>query len=247
MKQEIFTSQYIGQIIQMYNEGKKIPKIWYREIEGLRTSGILFHYTQWEILEYAKCYNNPIYFFEEYCRIRNNKIHLRDYQKVIIHKFSENKFTINACSTGISTVIILLMLHKALFSTDSTSVLINNKLCECAEKIDKLKDIYVSLPFFLKQGIKSWNKLNIDFENGSRIIGKSSTNLTMGYNVNNFFLDNFAHFKNPERLINVVYPSISAIKGARLMISSTPKGKNIFTELLENAERKMWAKKQIED
>jgi hypothetical protein len=238
MKNTFYTTELINKEIQKYHRGEKIENIYYRNIEGLKNSMVFCH-THEELLEYAKCVNDPIYFFETYCNTQTcdgiRKITLRDYQKQIINDYIEKKFNIYAASrqTGMSTMIALIALYEAIFHKKSIS-LVNNKLCCSVEKLDNLKNIYKNLPFFLKPGVIRFDTRNIEFDNGSLISAVYYTN-TVGHARDILFLDDFAHAIKTEAFMREIVPTI--LPSAKIMISSTPNGYNHFYEMFTNAHQ----------
>jgi len=87
---------------------------------------------------------------------------------------------------------------------------------------------------WLQQGIVTWNKGNVELENGSKIIAAStSSSAIRGGSFNIVFLDEFAFVPNniAEEFFNSVYPVISSGKKTKIIIVSTPNGMNLFYKL----------------
>lgn len=95
------------------------------------------------------------------------------------------------------------------------------------------------LPFFLKRGIINWNLTSIIFDNGCRIkTEKRTKEPAIGFTIDLLYLDEFAHI--PQNIIEPYYtaviPILSSVKNSRLIITSTPKGMNLFYKLLVDSE-----------
>lgn len=131
------------------------------------------------------------------------------------------------------------ILHFALFNTDKGIMIVANKGKTVEEIIDKIKNIYMLLPFFLKRGVVNWNLTSIIFDNGCRIkTEKRSKEPAIGFTIDLLYLDEFAHI--PANVIEPYYtavvPILSSVHNSRMIITSTPKGMNLFYKLLTESE-----------
>lgn len=134
----------------------------------------------------------------------------------------------------------IVILHFVLFNPDKGVMIVANKGKTVAEIIRKIKDIYKLLPFFLKQGVISWNEKSIAFDNNSRIQSENRTkDPSIGFTIDLLYLDEFA--KVPNNIVGDYYgavvPVVSSIKNSKIIITSTPNGFNLFHDLLIDAER----------
>jgi hypothetical protein len=95
---KIFTSDIIENIIDRENKGfqiKRIEKIWFKNLSGIRAPYLKFSMTKEEIAEYTKCKLSVHYFAEKYCHIKREDgsigpMKLREYQKDIIDLYTKN-------------------------------------------------------------------------------------------------------------------------------------------------------------
>ena len=134
----------------------------------------------------------------------------------------------------------IFMLHTILFNNDKNIMIVANKGDTSVEIVDKIKSIYSLLPFFLKPGIKTWNQKSLTFDNGCRIKTSARTKTpAIGFTIDVLYLDEFAHIPSNiiEPYYTAVFPTVSAIKNSKIIITSTPNGMNLFHKLLTNAER----------
>jgi hypothetical protein len=106
------------------------------------------------------------------------------------------------------------------------------------ELMDKIKIIMKGLPFFLKPGVFVYNVMTMKFDNGCRIMAKTTTKQSsIGFTVHFLYMDEFAHI-NPNfigQFFKSVYPTISSSKISRIIITSTPNGMNKFYEIYKSA------------
>jgi hypothetical protein len=246
----VFTSHLVTETTDKINDGvviKRFQNPWFQNEVGVRRSGLTFMMTDDEIQEYIKCKLDINYFAEKYCRIKTEdgsvqNIKLRDYQKKILDLYTKNRFSILCGSRQIGKTVnaAITMLHFITFNNDKNIMIVANIRSTTIEIIDKIKNIYIQLPFFLKVGIKNWNQQSIIFENGCRIKSSArSKTPAIGYTIDFLYLDEFAHI--PSNIIEPYYtaafPTVSAIENSKIVITSTPNGMNLFYRLLSDSER----------
>lgn len=117
-------------------------------------------------------------------------------------------------------------------------MIVANKNDTVVEIVDKIKNIYKLLPFFLKPGVVNWNQKEIVLDNGCRIKSQArSKEPAIGFTIDLLYMDEFAHL--PPNIINHFYraavPTVSSIKGSKIVITSTPNGGNLFKDLVMGA------------
>ena len=171
--------------------------------------------------------------------------------KKIPHRLSLIDFTVESQEHSYYTNNILshntvsaaiVLLWYALFNKDKGIMIVANKGATVIEIVDKIKGIYKLLPFFLQSGIVNWNQSSIIFENGCRIkTDKRSKEPAIGFTIDLLYLDEFAHI--PANIIKPYYtavvPVVSSVNNSKIIITSTPKGMNLFYELLIASELPM--------
>ena len=143
--------------------------------------------------------------------------------------------TLSATITSAITI-----LHFVLFNNNKNVLVTANKLDTATEILDKMKEIYQRLPFFLQQGIRKWNEKFMSFENKSRIKGFATTKTaSIGQSADFLYLDEFAYLPDniAEKFYKSVFPTISSIENSKIIITSTPNGFNLFHKLLTDAEK----------
>lgn len=249
-KKFIFNSKNVEEITNKINDGyiiKRFENPWFKNEIGVRRSGITFGITDPELQEYIKCKLDIHYFAEKYCRVKTEdgsvgNIKLRDYQKEILDLYTKNRFSILCGSRQIGKTVsaAITMLHFITFNNDKNIMIVANIANTAIEIIDKIKSIYIQMPFFLKVGIKNWNQRSVIFDNGCRIKSSARTKTpAIGFTIDFLYMDEFAHI--PPNIIEAYYtaafPTVSAIENSKIIITSTPNGMNLFYRLLTDAER----------
>lgn len=249
-RQFIFDTKSVEEITNKINDGyviKRFQNPWFKNEIGVRRSGITFALSDDELKEYIRCKLDIHYFAEKYCKIKTEDgsigpMKLRDYQKDILNLYHDNRFSILMGSRQIGKTIsaAITMLHFITFNNDKNIMIVANIANTTIEIIDKIKSIYILLPFFLKVGIKNWNQRSIIFDNGCRIKSSARTKTpAIGFTIDFLYMDEFAHI--PANIIESYYtaafPVVSAIENSRIVITSTPNGMNLFYKLLTDAER----------
>lgn len=245
----VFSQEVFDGIIERSNQGFQMLRHenpWFKNIPGVRKPGLKWEWSQEELKERYKCMKDINYFAEKYCKIKTedgtiNKIKLRHYQKDILDLYKSNRCILMASrQTGKTVSAALTILHYIIFNNDKGVMIVANKANTVIEIIDKIKNIYKELPFFLKPGLVNWSNRSLAFENGCRIKSEARTKEpSIGFTIDFLYLDEFAHI--PSSIINHYYrsvvPTVSSITNSKIIITSTPNGYNLFHELWEGANR----------
>lgn len=212
---------------------------------NLRKAYEQLNYTKEQIIEIAKCQNDPMYFIENYVKINRidggmGAFKLWDFQKEIINATLKNRFTITklARQSGKTTIYAALALWYTLFTDDYTILLLADQESKAKEALKRVKTAIENLPKWLQQGITRWNEGDIEFENKSRILVSATTpNAARGFTINFLILDELAHVSNNivEDFFASAIPTITSGQTSKIAIISTPKGLNIFHKMWKDA------------
>ncbi len=200
------------------------------------------------IQEFKKCRDDVVYFAENYFHIivldaepPRQKIELYEAQRRAIKTIIRNRRTIICASrqVGKSTLMTVVCLWYALFSTDFTTAILANKEDQAKEILERIKMAYEELPEWLKSGVKDYTKELLHLQNGSKIfVSTTSADAIRGKSVNMLFIDEFAHVRKEiaDEFYKSIIPTISSSKKSKLIIVSTPKGKaNKYYEIYNGA------------
>lgn len=164
----------------------------YKNNQRLKAINVDLNLTKEQFAEYLKCSNDPIYFAKTYVKIVNIDLglidfNMRDYQEDMVNTIHDNRFTIckMARQTGKSTTVVSYFLWYILFQPDQSVGILANKQSLAIDIMDRLKLAYEHLPWFLQQGIITWNKKQIELENGSKCLaGSTSSSSVRGMTFN---------------------------------------------------------------
>ena len=80
--------------------------------------------------------------------------------------------------TGKSTSAAGYLLWMAMFRPDSTILIAAHKYTGSQEIMQRIRYAYELCPDHIRAGVTSYNKGNLDFENGSRIVSTTTTENT---------------------------------------------------------------------
>ncbi len=141
------------------------------------------------------------------------------------------------------------MLWCVLFQEEYNIAILANKGQLAQEILSRIQKAYEYLPLWLQQGIITWNKRNIELENGSKIYAYATSAAGVrGGTYNLIFLDEFAFVpKNmADEFFTSTYPVISSGQTSKVIIVSTPCGLNHFYKMWVDATEKRSLYKPIE-
>jgi hypothetical protein len=125
-----------------------------------------------------------------------------------------------------------------MFVPDSTILVVANKFNQALEVMERVRYCYENLPNHIRAGVTEYNKSNICFDNGSRIIARAtSADAGRGLAVSLLYCDEFA-FVPPNKqkeFWTSIQPTLA--EGGSCIITSTPKNdEDIFAQIWKGAE-----------
>jgi hypothetical protein len=214
---------------------------------NLKRANVSIPWTAEQMAEWAKCFNDPVYFAKTYIKIVSLDhglvpFSLYQFQEKLITRFHENRF--NICKmprqTGKSTTVVSYLLHYAVFNDNVNIAILANKASTARDLLQRLQLAYENLPKWMQQGVIQWNRGSLELENGSKIIAAStSASAVRGGSYNIIFLDEFAFIPNhiADDFFASTYPTISSGQSTKVIIVSTPRGMNHFYRKWHDAER----------
>jgi hypothetical protein len=101
--------------------------------------------------------------------------------------------------------------------------------------------MYENLPLWMQQGVRVWNKGDVELENNSKVLSAATTaSAIRGKSVNWLYIDEAAIIPNniADEFFTSVYPTISAGETTKILLTSTPLGYNHFWKFWNEAEKK---------
>jgi hypothetical protein len=209
----------------------------------LKKAGVSIPFTQEQIAEYIKCKNDIIYFVKNYVKIISLDkgmvlFDLYPFQEDMIRTFQENRFVVCMLSrqSGKTTTVAAYLLYEAIFNENMRIAVLANKGDTAREILDRIKKMFEELPWFLKPGVREWNKGSIELGNGTRIISAATSSSSIrGQSMNVIYLDELAFIQNDVEFFASTYPVITSGKTTKVIITSTPKGMNLFYKIWSDA------------
>jgi len=221
----------------------------YNGNSSLKRIGIELPYTEKEVLELAKCVENPIYFIDNYCYIVTldhgiQPFKLYDCQKEKLETIHNNRKVIimEGRQQGKTTVAAAYILWYTLFQESKTVAILANKASTAREIMSRYQLMFEYLPPWMQQGVKTWNKGDVELENGSVVFTAATTAAGIrGKSVNLLYIDEAAIIPNTiaDQFFTAVYPVISAGQTTKILITSTPLGYNHFWKFWNDAVNKV--------
>lgn len=212
----------------------------------LKPLGYAVDFEPWHIEEIAHCIEDPIYFIENYCKIvsldrglvpfklyecqKNKVTTILNNRKVILMEGRQQGKTITSAAC---------ILWYTLFQDNKTVAILANKAAAAREVMSRYQAMYESLPLWLQQGVREWNKGSIELENGSKVFtAATAASGIRGKSVNWLYIDEAAIIPNnvAEEFFTATYPTIMAGETTKILLSSTPLGYNHFWKFWNDAE-----------
>jgi hypothetical protein len=190
-------------------------------------------FTVEQLEDFVKCADpitGPQYFMDNFFYIQHPvkgkmQYHPFDYQKRLIDVYHNYRFSISMMprQTGKSTSAAGYLLWYAMFVQDSTILIAAHKYTGSQEIMQRIRYAYEMCPNHIRAGVTSYNKGNLDFENGSRIVSATTTeNTGRGMSISLLYADEFA-FVRPgiaKEFWTSISPTLAT--GGKAIITSTP-------------------------
>ena len=248
-KNRVWTTDRVKECMRLIEEGRDVVggTPFHEGDPDWRAEDIVFEYTDEEMQEIARCAADVVYFANRYCMAMTDygiqKITLRPYQEEVLRSFQDNRFSVFLASRQIGKTVTsaIFITWYLLFNIDKNVIVLANKGATAAEILDKIKSTLKGLPFFLKPGVITNNVMTMKFDNGCRVMGSATTKTAaIGFTIHLAYMDEFAHIQPSfiEPFYRSVYPTIAASNISRVIITSTPHGRNKFYEIYQGAVEK---------
>lgn len=219
---------------------------YYNSNNNLKAAGIKIDFTEDQVKEYIKCVDDPVYFINTYCKIvtldhglQPFKLYPCQINKVKVIHENRKVILMEGRQQGKTTTSAAYILWYTLFQSSKTVAILANKAAAAREVLHRYQLMYENLPKWLQQGVTTWNKGDIELENGSIVFtAATSASGIRGKSVNLLYVDETAIIPNTvaEQFFTSVYPTISAGETTKILLSSTPLGYNHFWKFWNDAE-----------
>jgi hypothetical protein len=140
---------------------------------------------------------------------------------------------------GKSQTVAAYVLWYSLFNNNKTVAILAHKSDAAMEILSRYQLMYENVPLWMQQGIKTWNKGDVELENGSSVFTAATSSAGIrGKSVNLLYVDEAAIIPNniAEAFFTSVYPVVSAGETTKIILTSTPLGYNHFWKFWNEAE-----------
>jgi len=153
-----------------------------------------------------------------------------------------HRFYSNGILSHNTIMTSLTLLHYICFNVEKNVLLVANKGDTSKEVMQKMKEIYVRLPFFMQPGIENWAVNSISFDNDCYVQAIATTSTpAIGFTIDFLYIDEFAYI--PPNIAALfwksVIPTMDAVKTSKMVITSTPNGMNLFYDVFTAAEKNL--------
>lgn len=153
-----------------------------------------------------------------------------------------HRFYSNGILSHNTIMTALTLLHYICFNVEKNVLLVANKGDTSKEVMNKMKEIYVRLPFFMQPGIENWAVNSVSFDNDCYIQAIATTSTpAIGFTIDFLYVDEFAHI--PQNIATLfwksIIPTMDAVKTSKIVITSTPNGMNLFYDVYTAAEKNL--------
>jgi hypothetical protein len=214
---------------------------------NLKSIGYQHDFTEEQINEIIKCQQDPIYFIETYCHIvtlddglKLFKLYECQKKKIDIILNNRKVVLMEGRQQGKTVTAAACILWYTIFQESKTVAILANKGNSAREVLSRYQTMYENLPIWLQQGVRTWNKGDVELENGSRVFTAATTASGIrGKSVNWLYIDEAAIIPNnvADEFFASVYPTISAGVTTKILLTSTPLGYNHFWKFWNEAEK----------
>lgn len=137
-----------------------------------------------------------------------------------------------------TTMVVGYILWYIIFNEEKFVAILANKASTAREILSRVKIAYEALPLWLQQGVRTWNKGDIELENNCRVMATSTASSAIrGFSISLLYLDEFAFVPSniADEFFTSVYPTISSGTTSKILISSTPNGMNHYYKMWTEA------------
>jgi phage terminase large subunit-like protein len=175
---------------------------------------------------------------------------IKDFQFDMLRTFQDNDRSIILASRQMSktTLAAAYLLYEATFPKSKGDILIvAHKQGHSMEVLKRLRDMYFSMPMWMKAGMVKNNETSITFDNGMRVIAEATTaNAARGKSLKIVYCDEMSFIPNriQDEFMAGTGPALSATRG-KMIVTSTPNGsRDLFAKIWFNSGME-WDKKEM--
>jgi len=149
---------------------------------NLKKANTPIEFTEENVIEFMKCKEDPVYFIENYVKIITldkglQPFKLYDCQKQKVECIMNNRRVVlmEGRQQGKTVTSAACILHYTIFEEDKTVAIMANKSAAAREVLNRYQIMYENLPLWMQQGVKTWNKGDVELENNSKVLTAATT------------------------------------------------------------------------
>lgn len=198
--------------------------------------------------EIKRCSEDLNYFMDNYIKIRTKKgydfAELRSYQQRfldVLNSDSESIVAMLGRQSGKSVTVAIFMAWHFNFNHNLNIGICANKGSLAREFLNNIKEMFYSIPMWMRQGITSWSKSTIESELKMRVLTDvPGENSFRGFSISLLCVDETSWIP-PDKfhaLMDSLLPSQAAMSWKKNIFISTPNGMNHFYDLVEGARKR---------
>lgn len=153
----------------------------YKGNQKLKSAGVSQRFTKEQVEEATKCYNDPVYFIENYVKIVHVDrgiipFKLYDYQKEMVKLILGERHVIMKLprQSGKSETTAACVLWYMLFQEYKTVAVLANKASTARIILGRIQSMYENLPKWMQVGVVEWNKGSFQLGNHNRCFGAAT-------------------------------------------------------------------------
>ncbi len=185
---------------------------------------------------------NKVEWIETFIKIADKKgnivpFHLTPEQKKLLTGLEHKNIVSKSRQLGISVLVASAALREAVIYPNSTSMLISHNQSSTTAVFDKLKQMYYSLPDFVRPKLIQNNRQALTFENNSSITCLTAGNkdCARGSTINSYlWCSEFAFWKDQERQMKSIMQAVSS--STKVILESTSNGFNFYQQTFMGAK-----------
>jgi hypothetical protein len=201
-------------------------------VEVTKQPNLEIEYSAQMTFELIQCMDDPMYFMRNFMKIQHatkGSLPFEPYpfQERMIRAFHENRscIALTARQMGKTTCAAGFLLWKAMFTPDTTILIVANNYNGALEIMSRVRYAYENLPDHIRAGATEYNKGTVAFDNGSKIVSRAtSPDAARGLSISLLYCDEFAFLRTATLATEFwtsVQPTLST--GGSCIITSTPK------------------------
>ena len=185
---------------------------------------------------------NKIEFIQTFIKIADKEGNLVPFiltpeQRTLVQGLQHQNIISKSRQLGCSVVCCALSLRECIVNDNTNCVLISHNQPSTSAVFDKLKQMYYSLPDFIRPKLIQNNRQALTFTNNSSIVCLTAGNKDVGrgstYN-GIVHLSEFAFWKDQDRQLKSVMQAVSS--SATVIVESTSNGFNTYSNLYLQAQ-----------